>query len=196
MIAAALTGRRLSLTVETAPDETPIAPFLIDPVSAKTGRELSVRYIFTTQGLPLEAGSPDMSEDMMRSFGRANTERADDELTAAEGEALLTAAWLWQTVGGLPSVQAYLASVNNGDAPDVSLGKALPVFMQRAVPLLSRIRHRLESVNLTSSDGTSGTNFPQAGEQPAPVPSPPAPPSTPNPDPAAPTVSGSPLTIS
>lgn len=190
MITAKLQGRRLVLTVETEPDETPVPAFYVEPFSARAGRELSTRYLFTTEGLPIEEGS--VGDDMMAAFGMDNYERADTTLSQAEGELLVQCAYFWQSVGGLESVRALLEVSPDGEqGGDESRGKALAVFRLRMVPLLSQIRHRLESAHRTLAESSPATDTPSGSEssgnepgeqpsseqpaQPTPVPSSPSP---------------------
>lgn len=164
MIKAQLQGRRLSLTVETDPDETAIAPFLVSPLSAKDGRELSTRYVFVTEGIPVSDGDG-IEGDLVLALGAENFRRADEELSAAEGELIAQAAYLWQTLGGLEAVLALLAVDEHGrQGTPEHLGKALAVFRLRMVPLLSQIRHRLESARRTSGASTPGTDTRSGGE--------------------------------
>ncbi len=189
MITAQLQGRRLVLTVETEDDEPDIAPFVVSPMGAKAGRELSVRYLFTTEGLPIENG--DVAADMVAAFGQENYDRADEELSQNEGELILRAAYFWQSVGGLDAVRALLEVDDSGEqgGPD-SRGKALAAFRLRMVPLLSQIRHALESARRTLAESTpatdtqsgSETSEKQPGEQPSSEPqSTPATPQQPSP---------------
>lgn len=162
MINAELQGRRLVLTVETADDEPAIEPFRIDPLSAKAGRELSKNYLFASEGL---VDGIDIEADMLLAVGKANYERADDELTQHEGELLVRVAYFWQTVAGMDAVRALLELDEHGEQGGESgKGKALAAFRLRVVPLLSRIRHLLESDRQTSMVGTPGTSSPDGGD--------------------------------
>lgn len=162
MITAKLQGRRLALTVETEPDEQAIAPVLVDPVSARVGRELSSRYLLTVEGLLDDGGQ--IGADMVRAIGAANAARIDDELSQAEAELMLQAAFFWQTVGGMDAVRALLEVDADGvQGGDVARGKALAAVRLRAVPLLSQIRRDLESARLTHQAATPGTDTPPGG---------------------------------
>jgi hypothetical protein len=163
MITARMDGRRLVLTVETAPDEEAIAPFVVAPFSAKRGREVSERYLFAIEDIPFVG---DVGQDMLDALGRENAERADEECSSFEGELLLNAAYMWQTVAGMDAVRALLTpDPETGEQGGVeSRGKAHEAFRLRVAPLLSQIRHRLESALQTHRDATPDTSSPQAGE--------------------------------
>lgn len=187
MISAQLQGRRLVLSVweNDENDTAPIVePFLVDPMNGKTGRQLSQRYLFAIEGLAelIEEGS--VADDMIAAFGRENAERADEELTTAEGELLMQAAYFWQSVGGMDAVRELLAVQDDGSqGGEAGMGKALAVFRLRMVPLLSQIRHRLESARQTAGESTPGTATPRgsssSGEQQQPAPASEAPTSGP-----------------
>lgn len=193
MITATMHGRSLQLTVETEPDEEAVEPFLVRPLSAREGRAMSERYLFTLEGLPIEG---DVNTDIITAFGMENYQRADETLSQAEGELLAQAAYFWQTVGGIEAVHALLEVVEGGRQGDLdSLGKALAVFRLRMVPLLSQIRHRLESAlrtreasfpdTDTPAGGDSSENEPGNSPSSEPTPPPPSPPTTsPEPSPA------------
>lgn len=162
MITAQLQGRRLALTVETGDSEESIAPFLVDPLPARVGRELSIHYLLAVEGVNL--ADADISADIVRAFGKANAERADTELHQAEAEVMLWAAFMWQTIGGLEAARAILEADDDGvQGSDKSRGKALALFRLRAAPLLSQIRHRLESARQTQQGATPDTDSPQGG---------------------------------
>lgn len=157
MITAKMQGRRLVLTVETEEGEPPVEPFYISPMGAKAGRELSVRYLYTSEGLPIEDG--DVAADMVRAVGQENYDRADEELSQNEGELILRAAYFWQSVGGMDAVHTLLEVDASGEqgGPD-SRGKALAAFRLRMVPLLSQIKHHLESAIRTRAASTPATD--------------------------------------
>lgn len=164
MITATRDGRRLVLTVETAPDEPAIAPFVVVPVSAARGNELSSRFVFAGEGLVDEAG---IADDMRSAFGEDNYQRAFNECTAHEGELLLNAAYFWQTVGGMDAVRGLLEVDENGDQGGAAgQGKAFAAFRLRVVPLLSRISRSMESALQTREAATPDTGTPDGGEQP------------------------------
>lgn len=193
MITATIHGRSLKLTVETEPDEEPIEPFLVRPLSAIEGRAMSQRYLYTLEGIPIEG---DVNTDIIAAFGMENYKRADATLTQAEGELLAQAAYFWQSVGGIEAVRALLDVADGGQQGDLDhLGKALGVFRLRMVPLLSQIRHRLESAlqmregstpdTDTRSGGDSSESEPASSPSSEPTPPPPSPPTTsPEPSPA------------
>ena len=162
MITAQLRGRRLALAVETEPDEQAIPPVLVEPVSARVGRELSTRYLLAVEGLlddPTVIG-----QDVVTAMGKDNAARIDAELSQHEAEIMLQAAYLWQTVGGMEAVRAYLETDEHGEqGGDVGRGKALAAFRLRAVPLLSQIRHSLESARRTREADTPATDTPPGG---------------------------------
>lgn len=196
MITAKLQGRRLALTVETEPDEPAIAPVLVDPVSARVGRELSSRYLLTVEGLLADSGQ--IGADMVRAIGAENAARIDDELSQAEAELMLQAAFFWQTVGGLDAVRALLEVDADGvQGGDLARGKALAAVRLRAVPLLSQIRRDLESARLTHQAATPDTDTPPGGAtsdgEPNGSPSsePPTPSTSTSPPPSSPASSGS-----
>lgn len=185
MITAKMDGRRLVLTVETGDDEEAIAPFVVVPFSAKRGKQVSQTYLFAVEGIPYEG---DIASDMLDALGRENAARADEECSMLEGELLLNAAYLWQTVGGMDSVRALLEPAEDGTQGGVEArGKALEAFRLRVAPLLSQIRHRLESALQMQREGTPGTDSPQGGassesesaEQPSSPPPSPTSPTTP-----------------
>lgn len=180
MISAKLQGRRLVLTVETEPDEEAIPPFYVTALSARAGRELSTRYLFAVEGLPVEEGS--VSDDVVESFGLENYTRADETLSQAEGELLAQAAYFWQTVGGIEAVRALLEVIDGEQGTVDAKGKALGVFRLRMVPLLSQIRHRLESALQTREESTPATDIPSgsdfSGSKPEQQPSEPQPAAT------------------
>jgi len=156
MITAQLQGRRLALTVQTEDGEEPIAPFLISPMSAKAGRELSTRYLFAVEGLPIAEGA--QNEDVINSFGLENYKRADETLSQHEGEMLAQCAYFWQSVGGLDAVKALLELDEMGSqGGEDARKKALAAFQLRMVPLLSQIRHRLESARQTIAESSPDT---------------------------------------
>jgi len=162
MITARLQGRRLALTVETEPDETAIAPVLVEPLAARVGRELSTRYLLAVEGVLDDGGQ--IGLDVLTAVGKSNAERIDAELSQAEGELMLQAAYLWQTVGGMEAVRAYLEPDEHGEqGGDVARGKALAAFRLRAVPLLSQIRHSLASARRTQQADTPATDTPPGG---------------------------------
>lgn len=162
MITAQLQGRRLTLTVETADDEPAIAPFVVAPLPARVGRELSMHYLLAVEGIDLEGA--DIGADLMRAFGPENVERAETELHQSEAEVVLWAAFMWQTIGGLKAAQAVLEVDEHGvQGGDSSRGKALAEFRLRAAPLLSEIRHRLESARRTLRDGSPDTGIRSGG---------------------------------
>ncbi len=164
MITATRDGRRLVLTVETGDDEQAIAPFVVSPVSAAKGNELSSRFVFASEGLVDEAT---IADDMRDAFGHDNYQRAFEECTSEEGELLLNAAYFWQTVGGMDAVRALLEVDEHGDQGGAAgRGKAMAAFRLRVVPLLSRISRSLESELRTREAATPGTGTPDGGEQP------------------------------
>jgi len=164
MIKAELQGRRLVLTVETEADEEPIEPFLVSPLPARAGRELSIRYLYQIEGLPIEVGS--IEQDFLDAFGVENAERADNTLGMKEGELLIRAAWFWQGMGGIEAVRALLEVDENGDqGSDEAAGKAVGVFRLRMVPLLSQTRHRLELARQTLAESTPATSTPPGGSE-------------------------------
>lgn len=160
MITAKLQGRRLVLTVETEEGEAAIPPFYVDPISAKTGRTLSARYLFVLEDVPLDEGS--IGEDMIRCLGEENYARLDDELRQEEGELIMQAAYFWQLVTGMEGVRAILEGQEEG----ADKGKAVGLFREKMAPLLSQIRRRLESEIQTQTDGTPATSSPQGGGRP------------------------------
>lgn len=163
MITAKLQGRRLVLTVETGEDEPAIAPFVVTPLSASTGRTLSEHYAFAVEGLAFEA---QMVDDVLTAFGAENATRADLECSLPEGELLTQIAYMWQLVGGMDSVRALLEVdpvTGEQGGPDAR-GKALAAFRLRMVPYLSQIRHRLELARRTQTADTPGTSSPPGGE--------------------------------
>lgn len=162
MITAQLQGRRLALTVETEPDEPAIAPIIVEPLAARVGRELSTRYLFAVEGVL--ADTTVINADVLRALGKENAERIDGELSQSEAELVLQAAYLWQTLGGMEAVRAYLEPDENGEqGGDAAKGKALAAFRLRAVPLLSQIRHSLESARRTQQADTPATDTPPGG---------------------------------
>jgi len=188
MITATMAGRRLALTVETGEGEEPIAPFLVQPLSAREGRAMSERYLLGIEGIAPDAGTN--MADILAALGKENYERADNELTQAEGELVAQAAFFWQTVGGIEAVRALLEPHDDGtQGGDVSTGKAIAVFRLRVLPLLSRIRQLLASELQTRTAGTGDTDSRPDGEKPASGPD--SPPSEQQPDPS-PTPSPSP----
>jgi len=157
MIKAELQGRRLILTVETADDETPIAPFVVEPLSARIGRELGSRYLMVLEDLPVVE---DIGTDMIRALGQENYDRLDDELRQEEGELIMQAAYFWQMITGIEGARLVLEGRETG------LPKAVALFRERMAPLLSQIRRRLESELQTLQGDTPATDSPQAGAKP------------------------------
>lgn len=143
MITAKMQGRRLCLTIETDPDETPIAPYLISPISARRGREMSKNFFFVTEAMGVNDGS--LGDDFTEAFGAENMKRADEEVSQPEGELLTLAAFYWQSVGGIDAVKELLEPDARGmQGGEFGQGKARAVFQLHMVPLLSQIRHHLE----------------------------------------------------
>lgn len=162
MITATMHGRSLQLTVETEPDEEPIEPFLVRPLSARAGRELSQRYLYSLEGIPFEG---DINADIITAFGLENYQRADETLSQAEGELLAQVAYFWQSVGGIEAARALLDVAAPGEQGDLDrLGKAVAAFRLRMVPLLSQIRHRLESALQTREASSPATDTPAGGD--------------------------------
>jgi hypothetical protein len=156
MITAHMDGRRLVLSVETAADEEPIEPFVVHPLGGQEGRNMSLRYALAQGGGPVG----DLENDLLRAFGEANTERADNDLRTEEGELLVTAAYFWQMVGGIAAVNALLEPAQDGSQGGADArGKAIEVFQLRMVPYLSQTRHRLESARLTAEASIRDTSI-------------------------------------
>lgn len=162
MITAKMQGRRLRLTVETEPDETPIEPFLVDPLTGREGREVSTVYLYVLEGITQDNG--ELGDAMTQSFGVENMKRAED-LSQHEGALLAQAAFFWQSVGGIDAVRELLKPDADGvQGAEEAQGKALAVFKLKIVPLLSQIRHLLELARQTQMESSPDTDTPQAGE--------------------------------
>lgn len=183
MITASMRGRRLCLAVETEPDEDDIEPFLIAPLPARTGREMSTRYLYASEGIAFEGS---LQDDLVAAFGPENYRRADETLSQSEGELLAQVAYFWQMVGGIDAVTTMLSVGEDGmQGGGEAVGKAIAAFRLRMVPLLSQIRHRMESARRMQTAATPDTDSPDGGESSErPLDSPPsdepAPPTTEN----------------
>lgn len=165
MITAKLQGRRLILTVEGDPGDPAIEPFVVEPLPARLGRELSGRYIFAIEGLPpMYPDAPTVADDMIAAFGRENYERADNELQISELEVVAQAAYFWQSLGGMDAVTELLSPDDDGkQGGPVGRGKALAVFRFRVAPLLQQILQSLESEHRTRTADTPATTTRSGG---------------------------------
>jgi len=183
VITASMDGRRLKLTIDAAPDEPALEPFVVAPLSARDGRAMSIRYLLNTEGV--EHDGPTMSEDLVAAFGAENYERGDTTLHADLLGLLAQAAYYWQTLGGMAAVRALLDSdpLDGGEqGGPVARGKALTVLRSRLVPLLSETRRLSESGRRTPEGSTPVTDSRPSGEPSASVLSEPPPePSSPSP---------------
>lgn len=185
MIKAQQQGRRLVLSIETGEGEAPVEPFLVDPLPMSVGREISTRYVFATEGIPVSDGS--VGQDLLLAFGAANMERASNTLRADEFELVSQCAYFWQTVGGMEMVRAMLTPDEDGvQGGDVGRGKAMAAFQLRMVPLLSQIRRHLESARRTLTASTPDTDTRSGSESSESEPASPPKPSEQQPNPTTP----------
>lgn len=159
MIQAELQGRRLILTIETNDDEPAIAPFVVEPLGMRVGRQLTVDYVNWCMGVGQL--TPDRKEEIFTiAVGTENRARADDTLTQAEGEELLIKAFMWQTIIGMDGIKAF-DEAGGGTAGAL---KSIRLLTSRLGLLPSPTSPNSESANPMQQAGTRATTTRSGGE--------------------------------
>ncbi|MGB3413625.1 MAG: hypothetical protein WBA28_02805 [Microbacteriaceae bacterium] len=161
-ITAEEVGRDLHITVEG------LEPYVIKPLVGKYGETLTQAFIkFAVDGLSDQAWSEALlgAMDGFTENGEPNREgvnqnRLINELRLAEAERVLFAAFLWQTVMGIGTVQEYLS---NPDTMDGSL-KAMRALAFKLGLSAWMKSPDTESENVTPVEDTNTTSSPQSSK--------------------------------
>lgn len=191
MIKSEQVGRRLVLSIETAPDEDPIEPFVIPPVSVKVGRMLTGYFLNTSAGnmtltpeqqeamfvVSLDGGTFD--EETQEILPRVDADgvnitpnytRSGDTLTASEQEELFWKAFMWQSVLGHEGIAVYDAD-GGGTA---GMLKTVRLLAVRSNPQLLKAADQMQQAGTP----TKPSNTDSSGAVPSAKHKLPAPPTT------------------
>lgn len=157
MIHAEQVGRQLKLTFGQGDDAS---VYLVAPLPARVGRELSVAYLGAL--VDENFAAEDFGQHLVTAVGKENYDRAEEDLREEEMQALLMAAFNWQTAGGMTGVQIAIGNETN-EAGDTGPKAATRRLVSLLGPLLSQISRRSALANPTNGADTPPTTTPDGG---------------------------------